>query len=316
MFCLLLLCLFGSFFSCRYSLSIYSCVPNRVESSSQLPSAPESNRNYYNATSNQEYNNPTQYNSYFSVYDDEAEDTGDLYRDGKWFDELQHLIWFLLVFFSCPNLHFDFHRLMFFFLFCFLLSLTHSSLSTPCDRLLLFFRHVFAYSDYPAQYNNNRNPSQPKYVQTTYRPSTTLTTQTQSTSTKSIPSPQPPQQTYISSSKTNYDQAPAHEAYNPEYDEALVAQVLSLFCSFFVSPLWEYPKSHYLQQIFALLLHFNWQEMQRITNNLSKNIRRIYQNTTTHTQFLTIKYRFNSNFMLNDSFSLSPLHHFHFALTA
>lgn len=55
----------------------------RVESSSQLPSAPENNRNYYNATSNQEYNNPTQYNSYFSVYDDEAEDTGDLYRDGK-----------------------------------------------------------------------------------------------------------------------------------------------------------------------------------------------------------------------------------------
>ncbi|XP_055296768.1 mucin-5AC [Sitodiplosis mosellana] len=135
-------------------------LPNRVESSSQLPSAPESNRNYYNATSNQEYNNPTQYNSYFSVYDDEAEDTGDLYRD-----------------------------------------------------------------DYPAQYNNNRNPSQPKYVQTTYRPSTTLTTQTQSTSTKSIPPPHQPQQTYISNSKPNYDQAPAHEAYNPEYDEALVAQL-------------------------------------------------------------------------------------------
>ncbi|XP_031627349.1 uncharacterized protein LOC116343441 isoform X2 [Contarinia nasturtii] len=131
-------------------------LPNRVESSSQLPPAPESNRNYYNATSNQEYNNPTQYNSYFSVYDDEAEDTGDLYRD-----------------------------------------------------------------DYPSQYNNNRNPSQPKYVQTTYRPSTTLTTQTQPTSTKIIA----PQQTYIGQSKPNYEQAPTHEAYNPEYDEALVAQL-------------------------------------------------------------------------------------------
>lgn len=54
----------------------------RVESSSSLPTAPEGNRNYYNATNNQEYNNPTQYNSYFSVYDDEAEDS-DLYRDGK-----------------------------------------------------------------------------------------------------------------------------------------------------------------------------------------------------------------------------------------
>lgn len=53
-------------------------------SSSQLPSAPENNnRNYYNATNNQEYNNPTQFNSYFSVYDDEADDAGDLYRDGK-----------------------------------------------------------------------------------------------------------------------------------------------------------------------------------------------------------------------------------------
>lgn len=77
----------SSFFS--LSLVIFvSCGLHRVESSSQLPSAPENNRNYYNATSNQEYNNPTQYNSYFSVYDDEAEDTGDLYRDGKWFDEL------------------------------------------------------------------------------------------------------------------------------------------------------------------------------------------------------------------------------------
>lgn len=54
----------------------------RVESSSQLPAAPETNRNYYNATNNQEYNNPTPYNSYFSVYDDEAEDA-DLYRDGR-----------------------------------------------------------------------------------------------------------------------------------------------------------------------------------------------------------------------------------------
>lgn len=67
------------FFSCFVFISC-AC---RVESSSQLPSAPENNRNYYNATGNQEYNNPTQYNSYFSVYDDEVEDTGDLYRDGK-----------------------------------------------------------------------------------------------------------------------------------------------------------------------------------------------------------------------------------------
>lgn len=73
------------FFSISFVSSAY-----RVETSSQLSSAPESNRNYYNATSNQEYNNPTQFNSYFSVYDDEAEDTGDLYRDGKWFDELQY----------------------------------------------------------------------------------------------------------------------------------------------------------------------------------------------------------------------------------
>lgn len=55
----------------------------RVESSSSLPQAPEGNRNYYNATNNQEYNNPTQqFNSYFSVYDDAAEDS-DLYRDGE-----------------------------------------------------------------------------------------------------------------------------------------------------------------------------------------------------------------------------------------
>lgn len=54
----------------------------RVESSSQLPAAPETNRNYYNASNAQEYNNPTQYNSYFSVYDDEDENA-DIYRDGK-----------------------------------------------------------------------------------------------------------------------------------------------------------------------------------------------------------------------------------------
>lgn len=75
------------------------------------------------------------------------------------------------------------------------------------------------FADYPSQYNNNRNPSQPKYVQTTYRPST-VTTQTQSTSTKIV---QP--QTFISNAKPIYDQPPTHEAYNPEYDEALVAQV-------------------------------------------------------------------------------------------
>lgn len=59
---------------------MYITYTNRVESSSQLPSA---DRNYYNATNNQAYNNPTQFNSYFSVYDDEADDTGELYRDGK-----------------------------------------------------------------------------------------------------------------------------------------------------------------------------------------------------------------------------------------
>lgn len=86
-------------------------------------------------------------------------------------------------------------------------------------------------SDYPAQYNNNRNPSQPKYVQTTYRPSTTLTTQTQSTSTKNILQPQ--RETYIANSKPNYDQTPTHEAYNPDYDEALVAQVFMHFFLYF-----------------------------------------------------------------------------------
>lgn len=55
-----------------------------MESSSQLPTGPESNRNYYNTTTNQEYNNPSKYNTYFSVYDEETED-GDLYRDGNSF---------------------------------------------------------------------------------------------------------------------------------------------------------------------------------------------------------------------------------------
>lgn len=63
-------------------------------------------------------------------------------------------------------------------------------------------------------------------MQTTYRPST-VTTQTQSTSTKNIVQPQ----TYISNSKPIYDQPPTHEAYNPEYDEALVAQVTNTYIS-------------------------------------------------------------------------------------
>lgn len=85
-------------------------------------------------------------------------------------------------------------------------------------------------SDYPTQYNSNRNPSQPKYVQTTYRPST-VTTQTQSTSTKNVV---PQRESYISNSKPTYEQSvPAHEAYNPEYDEALVAQVSDVKCFFF-----------------------------------------------------------------------------------
>lgn len=67
---------------CRFWRPTTNIFMIRVETSSQLPAAPEPNRNYYNATNNQEYNNPTQYNSYFSVYDDEAEDA-DLYRDGK-----------------------------------------------------------------------------------------------------------------------------------------------------------------------------------------------------------------------------------------
>lgn len=69
----------------RRSRRLLIVCTNRVEStsSSQLPSAPENNRNYYNATNNQEYNNPTQFNSYFSVYDEDADDTGDLYRDGE-----------------------------------------------------------------------------------------------------------------------------------------------------------------------------------------------------------------------------------------
>lgn len=86
-------------------------------------------------------------------------------------------------------------------------------------------------SDYPTQYNSNRNPSQPKYVQTTYRPST-VTTQTQSTSTKNVV---PQRESYISNSKPTYEQSvPAHEAYNPEYDEALVAQVSDVKCFLFL----------------------------------------------------------------------------------
>lgn len=66
-------------------------------------------------------------------------------------------------------------------------------------------------------------------MQTTYRPST-VTAQTHSTSTKNI---LPQRETYISSSKPSYEQsAPAHEAYNPEYDEALVAQVSAKFSLF------------------------------------------------------------------------------------
>lgn len=51
----------------------------RVESSSTVP---EGNRNYYNITSH-EPQNPSQYNTYFSVYDEEAQEDADLYRDGK-----------------------------------------------------------------------------------------------------------------------------------------------------------------------------------------------------------------------------------------
>lgn len=82
---LMLISFILSFLFHSFVLLTFSSCTNRVEStsSSQLPSAPESNRNYYNATNNQEYNNPTQFNSYFSVYDDEADDAGDLYRDGK-----------------------------------------------------------------------------------------------------------------------------------------------------------------------------------------------------------------------------------------
>lgn len=97
------------------------------------------------------------------------------------------------------------------------------SLFSSSFFVVSFFIRLLRIADYPSQYNNNRNPSQPKYVQTTYRPST-VTTQTQSTSTKNIVPPQ----TYISNSKPIYDQSPAHETYNPEYDEALVAQVIFL----------------------------------------------------------------------------------------
>lgn len=65
-------------------------------------------------------------------------------------------------------------------------------------------------------------------MQTTYRPST-VTTQTQSTSTKNVVPPQ--RESYISNAKPAYEQSvPAHEAYNPEYDEALVAQVSNTEC--------------------------------------------------------------------------------------
>lgn len=85
------------------------------------------------------------------------------------------------------------------------------------------FSILNAFLDYPSQYNNNRNPAPapPKYVQTTYRPST-VTVQTQSTSTKNIG-----QQTYI---KPSYE--PSAPQYNPEYDEALVAQVSLLLFLF------------------------------------------------------------------------------------
>lgn len=106
-------------------------------------------------------------------------------------------------------------------------------------------------SDYPTQYNSNRNPSQPKYVQTTYRPST-VTTQTQSTSTKNVV---PQRESYISNSKPTYEQSvPAHEAYNPEYDEALVAQVSDVKCFFFSFD--EKQQRNILEKIFCKKLIF------------------------------------------------------------
>lgn len=106
-------------------------------------------------------------------------------------------------------------------------------------------------SDYPTQYNSNRNPSQPKYVQTTYRPST-VTTQTQSTSTKNVV---PQRESYISNSKPTYEQSvPAHEAYNPEYDEALVAQVSDVKSCFFSFD--EKQQRNILENIFGEKLMF------------------------------------------------------------
>lgn len=85
---------------------------------------------------------------------------------------------------------------------------------------LLAFRFC---TDYPTQYN--RNPT-PKYVQTTYRPST-VTIQTQSTSAKTVA---PSRETYVNS-KPSYDQP--SQVYNPEYDETLVSQVSRFEFEFF-----------------------------------------------------------------------------------
>lgn len=60
---------------------VESSTPNPNVYVQSKPVAPQGNRNYYNTT-NQGYNNPTQYDSYYSVYDDDVE----LYRDvGKLF---------------------------------------------------------------------------------------------------------------------------------------------------------------------------------------------------------------------------------------
>lgn len=114
---------------------------NRVEStsSSQLPSAPDSNRNYYNATNNQAYNNPTQFNSYFSVYDDEADDTGDLYRDGKQTHTHSHISGTI----NINNVWFDelssYHHVV-----CALTTVTTAAtaISTPILMLLSFDIHL------------------------------------------------------------------------------------------------------------------------------------------------------------------------------
>lgn len=77
--------------------------------------------------------------------------------------------------------------------------------------------------DYSQQYNNNPQKST---VQSTYRPSTVAT------QTSAPPSQQPQRETYNNKQQDQnvYQQRPV-QAYNPEYDEGLIAQVRFSFKS-------------------------------------------------------------------------------------